>query len=90
MSNEFTPGPWTAVTLDDAGREIAFALVQAGSRLYMIGPENEHMPNARLIAAAPELLEALEGLLSIITDGLGNAAEAVAARAAIAKARGHE
>ena len=45
--------------------------------------------NARLIAAAPDLLEALEGLLDLHSDDLQHAGPAWdAASAAIAKAKG--
>ena len=50
---------------------------------------NETRANAKLIAAAPELLEALQAVLSKWTFGPAyNAPEFVAARAAIAKALG--
>jgi hypothetical protein len=53
---------------------------------------NNDIANARLIAAAPNLLEACKGLASYI-DGIGwgqtnPTAELIAARAAIAKAEG--
>jgi len=44
--------------------------------------------NARLIAAAPDLLAALEGLLAILDAGALYETQSVAARAAIAKATG--
>lgn len=52
----------------------------------VIGP----LRTARLIAAAPELLEALEGMLEVFGDefGAGESDTCDAARAAIAKARG--
>lgn len=59
-----TPGPWS---VDVANREIGtgrrwlYAIEQAHSDL---SPQTtiEHDANARLIAAAPEMLEALEGI----------------------------
>ena len=46
------------------------------------------MANARLIAAAPDLLEALESVLGNCLDSQGLAAAHAKARAAIAKATG--
>ena len=48
---------------------------------------DESMANAKLMAAAPELLEALESLLEQ-TRQYGHTAEITAAEAAIAKAKG--
>ena len=67
MSNKHTPGPWT-VTADGAGWYIECSPERGHSVAYIraeIGEEdpdtsdNEKEANARLIAAAPELLEAL-------------------------------
>ena len=99
--NKHTPGPWIAV------RGYAYWEVEpqrkGGERKppYQIADTCSSDPanpdkglqeaNARLIAAAPELLEALENLLKV-HEGEGgtqyNAADIV--RAAIAKARGEE
>jgi len=96
-----TPGPWdrtenTVFALDRTGTCNRFsALVQGGYVERQQGwqkPEytsNEELTaNARLMAAAPELLEALEAMLSeyVAGDHIQNRA-AIKARAAIAKAR---
>ena len=92
----YTPGPWRtssrAVANSDIGAEIA---VRSKNGLVAIactineGAVNAEA-NARLIAAAPELLEALRDLLPILdNDGplprvyadVGKRAEAVIARA---------
>ena len=81
-----TPGPWTAsehgAYTDYKGNNI----VILGDDLriaVVLGPDtDETQANARLIAAAPDLLEALEALL----EGDFNVAEK--ARLAIAKAKG--
>jgi hypothetical protein len=83
-----TPGPWKAtadpysdVVVDAAGVELC---VMVGS-----GPQAD---NARLIAAAPELLEALRDLVQLEADGRAESESAIEywerARAAIAKAEG--
>lgn len=89
MSNGHTPGPW----LFHEG--LGWCLVKAGNRevlKYMHSPDHENQANARLIAAAPELLEVLEDLLYAYCDpgnqGGDHDEKVEAARAAIAKARG--
>ncbi|MHC3750731.1 hypothetical protein ACYKDZ_17825 [Stutzerimonas stutzeri] len=94
-----TPGPWlvegrTVYALNDDGYNRFSALVQDAHT-----PGDELEANARLIAAAPDLLEAAELALEVAEgwihdqlDGTGIAGEALgkldSVRAAIAKARG--
>ena len=94
-----TPGPWVVRTIDQS-----LATVETQDGRYIIGNAGqlraddwktghiERRANARLIAAAPELLEALQKMLpelrglSIVSD---TAAEMLReAEAAIAKATG--
>ena len=57
MSNaKFTPGPWRA-----AGEHVFSVKGRLTVTRANYGTETEREANARLIAAAPELLEALEG-----------------------------
>lgn len=60
--SKHTPGPWRTSGPD--GMDIE---AEGGSTFWafvsMDTPEAERKPNARLIAAAPDLLEALECLL---------------------------
>lgn len=91
----FTPGPWEVNT--EAGphlREVfADSVLICDCGLVIDPGEPECEANARLIAAAPDLLEALTGLLADIQDyqrinqlgGEDNHWQ-VRARAAIAKA----
>ncbi len=77
-----TPGPWTATQWDD---------VRNGSNGFDVGGHPDY--NARLIAAAPELLKALESICSVAVNAEPddpNRIEQVyqIARAAIAKATG--
>ena len=91
--SKHTPGPWKygaelssrtgewLISFDagNRGRGIGIAETRPGS--------GQEEANARLIAAAPELLEALEELLA---ETRINGAFADKARAAIAKARGEK
>lgn len=88
-----TPGPWHHV-MD--GFRITIGNKKTGRTTtphnYMVAeiPDNSFIAeaNARLIAAAPELLEALEDILSSGI-GLSNRLD-LKARAAIAKAKGEQ
>lgn len=92
MSAKHTPGPWKPACgargstcrhpaiLHDGG--------QVGNATWQ-GSEAATDANARLIAAAPDLLEAIAGLVGCIDHGSENPTEKLdAARAAIAKAIG--
>ena len=88
-TTKHTPGPWRvesgpyyrAIRVDSE----VIADMRQISRSF-----NES--NARLIAAAPDLLAALEGMLEVFGDefGAGESDTCDAARAAIAKAKGTE
>lgn len=80
--DKFTPGPWCVET----PMENELTIVQAGKETYdwnFIASCNEEMgidpatvaANAQLIAAAPELLAALEALLKseVFAEGEGHA-----------------
>lgn len=90
MENKFTPGPWSYVDGFDLGYTTDY-WVRASDEVgvceinYSLEEANA---NTRLIASAPLLLEALEGMIEVFgydADGL----ECIeAARQAIAKAKG--
>jgi hypothetical protein len=100
MTANFTPGPWLVSDLPTAQRYIrahgdggapSVALVLARANV----PDERLAADARLIAAAPELLEALRGVLDSLAwhaDRHGNvgmdAQRRLDARAVIAKATG--
>jgi hypothetical protein len=92
MTTQHTPGPWVAYDDSNDGKtnriEIA-ALGKTVARIYHSVPE-ENLPNARLIAAAPDLLEALKEMLDSHEDACTGYGEGAAdkARSAIAKATG--
>lgn len=88
IQKRHSPAPWkinqeikTHVMTED-GYAICDMATTYSSLKY-----DEHLANARLIAAAPELLEALESLLPIWSSGIDEP-WVKKARQAIAKARG--
>lgn len=87
MSNEHTPGPWhiehTVHVLDENRTRIADVCDRYDGTNNNFRSSAE--ANARLIAAAPELLEALEKLLAATS---GHQEFRDAAYAAINKAKG--
>ena len=91
----FTPGPWKVVQRSSNEMMCSFVGVVVGDDLIeMPGPQsNVGTANARLISAAPDLLEALIELVQEFDITLGNrgnpdTTEIRRARAAIAKAIG--
>lgn len=81
MKTKHTPGPWT---IDDSMAKDKYSSVlwyiikdSVGTKLSEVkgihcGVNNDEAEaNANVMAAAPELLEALDGLLSIIDDTEG-------------------
>jgi hypothetical protein len=90
MNAKHTPGPWTHGVHDET-------LIVGGGRVvaevWGYAPtDHERMEvDARLIAAAPEMLEALQRALPEIAVAFGPESEVVAeCRAAIAKAEGRK
>lgn len=81
------PGPWSARNEQDDGGKYAIQAANGIQVALTIGNTSTETANAHLIAAAPELLDALQWLIKLEeSDG---AADALAkARAAIAKATG--
>jgi hypothetical protein len=91
MTDQHTPGPWTA----DVVRFNSYTLriIKAGTdwiaHVHTQSTESDiprDVSNARLIAAAPELLEALEGYISDCTND--ECERCIKARSVIAKVRG--
>lgn len=82
MNTQHTPGPWRF--------EESTKTIRAVPQNYWLATMDswdgavDHEANARLIAAAPDLLEALE---EMVEESINRE---VKARAAIAKARGQE
>jgi len=95
MSNH-TPGPWVIYPATNGSEICAVDMepglpIRAGIARVNQYTYGEWIGNARLIAAAPELLEALEMMLEMSEmGGFGKAAAEDVARVAIAKAKGEE
>lgn len=97
-----TPGPWLYIRLDEWSHSVATQhgeLPDGSPNLWTVATVNknrepEHEANARLIAAAPDLLGALQAMLRMWDEGgsLPGLVEGVIteANAAIAKANGAE
>lgn len=97
MSSKHTPGPWEVRTIDNSlgsvdtvGGVVTVAQAQEVSVADRNLGSPERKANARLIAAAPDLLEALQSLVACITSTRGPNADAAlhASRLAILKATG--
>jgi len=89
-----TPGPWKAhfeeayyVTGPDRGRVAMMLNLKGTHGLGGRRSGDESAANCRLIAAAPELLEAIEGLLNALPSATAHPA-IKSARKAITKAKG--
>lgn len=105
MSAKHTPGPWAHCTEGFPRPDVRAANGRAVARTWMVcsgTPKTaagyqarceEDRANARLIAAAPDLLEALKQIEPILTRMYGPQAAELppmqVVRAAIAKAEGH-
>lgn len=96
--NKFTPGPWQQVSRNINDLERTFHGVRAGSFYFDI-PTSCELSDARLIAAAPDLLEALEDAVADYDAWMKDAdvtpneylqAWTAKARTAISRARGEE
>ena len=98
MTTQYTPGPWIIYDDSNDGKTNRIEIAARGktvAHIYHSVPE-EDLPNANLIAAAPDLLEALKMGYADTMDyiqrnhlsGSENNHWLVLARAAIAKATG--
>ena len=89
--NSFTPGPWRVGTHTDIYPSITDIVSDGDKAVCSVSLIIERHANARLIAAAPELLETLESVVKVCDD-LGRdgvfSHVMAQARAAIAKATG--
>ena len=91
MTAKHTPGPWTIVDPEAGGwcvqsRDMT-SKARNGGFVSAVCPGPDGPANARLIAAAPDMLAALERLEAVREPG-DEIAALEQARAAIAKAKG--
>lgn len=96
MPTSHTPGPWKIDRYfpsrrpfgisQDLGNKPGKAVTTSGG--FARKSTDEAEANARLIAAAPDMLEALEYICEAEWDGINEPPWAERARAAIAKAKG--
>ena len=65
MKTQHTPGPWIVTEYDGRGPMEVQSSENPGASLALVYAEHPDQmePNARLIAAAPELLETLQNLV---------------------------
>jgi hypothetical protein len=84
-----TPGKWAVYDDTDDGKTNRIEIVAVGKTVARIYQSNhvEDLPNARLLAAAPDLLEALQAVVRVADRAT---VEFDMARAAIARALGKE
>lgn len=94
MTQKYTPAPWHVIEKEaHKGKGILHIVEEVGNQnleiatMMAVGHEKEFQANARLIAAAPELLEAAEKAIEYCVDLIGTE-EGNALIAAIAKAKG--
>lgn len=74
MKNEFkgTPGPWVASTADrsigpvSTDDDQSYGMIIPVAWVEYDGDIGHQKPNAQLIAAAPELLEALQDMVALV------------------------
>jgi hypothetical protein len=97
---KFTPGPWSAVnvgTKDEPMMSVKASRISGRQLRHEVAicatgdsPQEMENANAHLIAAAPELYEALDALFGGVDDGkiTVTPSKIHSARAALAKARG--
>lgn len=95
MIAKHTPGPWlvdhdTDITGSESSPEIGCVGKVDIAHVYLRAVPGKTEANARLIAAAPDLLEALKAVLNSCLDSRGLADAYKQARAAIAKAEGKQ
>lgn len=83
-----TPGPWSFE--EPNWDSLPFLMAGNGDAVATFFSEPENSDDIPLLAAAPELYEALENLIDFLFHGKKNCQAILRAKAALAKARGDE
>jgi hypothetical protein len=65
MEGKYTPGPWATTTLKISRNKFQTSVMAGDDHICKIGQENTDA-NAKLIAAAPDLLEALRDCQQVL------------------------
>jgi hypothetical protein len=88
MTHKHTPGPWACTYTSNYAHD--YRLTQPNGQPLPVNAEannrSEQRANARLIAAAPDILKALEDVLMVFSEEYSDSPTLERARAAIAKA----
>ena len=72
MKTKHTPGPWSEDKYVGVSNSPIVIVDKNGDVICDIDPDSpEYESNAKLIAAAPELLKAIEGFLAIVDETMG-------------------
>lgn len=89
--SDHTPGPWEVLFLNDRGRPLPPVVKrQRQGRFSLNGFNSEQdVADAHLIAAAPDMLRALEIIVMLGQNMPCESQEVEVAKAAISKARGN-
>lgn len=83
-----TPGPWSYE--EPNWDSLPYLMAGNGDVVATLFSEPENSDDIPLLAAAPELYEALENLIDFLFHGKKNCQAILRAKAALAKARGDE
>lgn len=92
MTAQHTPGPWFFCKQDDTDEDSEFFVMESNKYDWPnVVAETDREADARLIAAAPDLLEALQAIVRSLSDQddegmIEHAEPMIRARAAIQKA----
>jgi hypothetical protein len=88
LAMKYTPGPWTVNSQKFAEPHVEFSDIGQAWNSYCLVKGTNRIHNANLIAAAPNLFEALEAVSAFYRLDSESSELAIKVRQALAKARG--